>query len=132
MSSSLTANVAYTYTHALIVENPVDPTSVGLQLFGVPKNKASAMVTYAGPGGFKAAMRVRYQQEHASDPGHTLVEPSYTVWDLSASYRVSKRLEIFGNIENLFNLTYVASNNGFGPPQLGTPVSPFVGLRIRL
>ena len=132
MSSSVSANVAYTYTHSQIVENPVDPASVGLQLFGVPKNKASAIVTYAGPSGFKAATRVRYQQEHASDPGHTLVEPSYTVWDLSASYRVNKRLEVFGTIENLFNLTYVASNSGFGPPQLGTPFSPFAGLRMRL
>jgi hypothetical protein len=39
---------------------------------------------------------------------------------------------IFGNIENLFNLTYVASNSGFGQPQTGTPCSPFVGLRLRL
>jgi hypothetical protein len=53
------------YTHSQIVENPVDPGSVGQQLFGVPKNKASAMVAYAGPSGFKAAMRVRYQQAHA-------------------------------------------------------------------
>jgi outer membrane receptor protein involved in Fe transport len=128
----LSATVAYTYTHSEIVENPVDPGSVGLQLFGVPKNKASAMVAYAGPSGFRAAMRVRYQQEHAGDPGHTLLEPSYTVWDLSVAYRLSKHLEIFGNIENLFNLTYVASNNGFGPPQLGTPFSPFAGLRMRL
>jgi iron complex outermembrane receptor protein len=132
MSSFLSANVAYTYTHSQIVENPVDPGSVGLQLFGVPRNKASAMVTYARHAGFKAAMRVRYQQEHASDPGHTLVEPSYTVCDLSTSYRLSKRLEVFANIENLFNVTYVASNNGFGPPQLGTPFSPFAGLRMHL
>jgi outer membrane cobalamin receptor len=132
VNSSLSANVGYTYTHSQIVENPVDPGSVGQPLFGVPKNKASAMVMYASPSGFKAAMRVRYQQEHASDPGRTLVEPSYTVWDLSASYRVNKRLEIFGTIENLFSLTYIASNSGFGPPQLGTPVSPFLGLRMRL
>jgi outer membrane receptor protein involved in Fe transport len=132
MSRSLSANVAYTYTHSQIVENPVDPSSVGQQLFGVPKNKASAMVAYAGPSGFKAAMRVRYQQAHAGDPGHTLVEPSYIVWDLSVAYRLSKHLEMFGNIENLFNLTYVASDNGFGPSQLGTPFSPFVGLRMRL
>jgi iron complex outermembrane receptor protein len=124
--------VAYTYTHSQIVENPVDPGSVGLQLFGVPKHKASAMVTYAAPSGFNAAIRLRYQQEHASDPGHTLVEPSYTVFDLSLSYRLSKHLDVFGNIENLFNLSYVASNSGFGPPQLGTPFSPFVGLRMRL
>jgi outer membrane receptor protein involved in Fe transport len=132
VSPSVSANVAYTYTHSQIVENPVDPGSVGQQLFGVPKNKASAMVAYAGPSGFKAAMRVRYQQAHARDPGHTLVEPSYTVWDLSVAYRLNKHLEIFGNVENLFNVTYVASNNGFGPPQLGTPFSPFVGLRLRL
>jgi outer membrane cobalamin receptor len=105
---------------------------VGVQLFGVPKNKASAMVVYASPSGFKAAMRVRYQQEHASDPGHTLVEPAYTVWDLSVSYRVSKQLEIYGTLENLFDLTYVASNSGFGPPQRGTPFSPFAGVRMRL
>lgn len=132
MSSSTSANVAYTYTHSQIVENPVDPGSVGVQLFGVPKNKASAMVVYASPSGFKAAMRVRYQQEHASDPGHTLVEPAYTVWDLSVSYRVSKQLEIYGTLENLFDLTYVASNSGFGPPQRGTPFSPFAGVRMRL
>jgi outer membrane receptor protein involved in Fe transport len=54
------------------------------------------------------------------------------VWDLSVAYRLSKHLEIFGNIENLFNVIYVASNNGFGPPQPGTPFSPFVGLRMRL
>jgi outer membrane receptor protein involved in Fe transport len=132
VSPSLSANMAYTYTHSQIVQNPVDPGSVGQQLFGVPKNKASAMVAYAGPSGFKAAMRVRYQQAHAGDPGHTLVEPSYTVWDLSVAYRANKHLEVFGNIENLFNSTYVASNNGFGPPQLGTPFSPFLGLRMRL
>ena len=125
------ANVGYTYTSSVLVDNPLDPGSVGRQLFGVPYNKASATVAYTALSGFKATTRVRYQQGHASDPSYTLFEPTYTVWDLSLSYAFSKQVAVFANIENLFDRVYVADNSGFGPPQLGTPFSLFAGVRLR-
>jgi outer membrane receptor protein involved in Fe transport len=113
---------------AEITENAADPSSVGQQLNGLPKNRASASAQYKGDF-FKASARVRYAPGHFGATG--LSEDAYTVVDLSTSWTVHRTIEIYANIENLFDRRYVADNTGFTPPQLGTPRSVFVGLRAR-
>ena len=49
----------------------------------------------------------------------------YNVWSTGASWRVSRRLEVFGRIENLFDRDY---EEVFGFPALGR--GAMVGMRV--
>jgi outer membrane receptor protein involved in Fe transport len=129
IARTLSANVGYTFTIAEITDNPNDPASVGLQLAGVPRNRFGAGLAYDAPWGLKAAGRLRWVEKTYGDTLHTLPQDQYTVVDASLSYRVVKGTDLFLNVENILDKTYVADNNGFSPPQLGTPRTVFGGVR---
>ena len=118
----------YAYILAEITENSADPSSVGQQLNGLPKNRVSASALYKRDA-FRASARIRYAPEHFGATG--LSEDAYTIVDLSGGWNVRRNLELFVNVENLLDRRYIADNTGFTPPQLGTPRSLFVGLRAR-
>ena len=122
----------YNFADSVITENPLDPTTVGNQQGGVPRNQASASVSYTQPLGWQFFARLRWVQKFFSDNAQTLPVDEATVVDVSAAYRFTRRLELFGNIQNLFNNKYVADNSGFSPPLLGLPFSVFAGVRARL
>lgn len=113
---------------AEITENSADPSSVGQQLKGQPKNRLSASALYKG-NGFKSGARIRYASRHSSSTG--LYEDAYTIVDWSGSLDLSKNFELFANVENLLDRRYIGENTGFAPPQLGTPRSLSVGVRAR-
>jgi outer membrane cobalamin receptor len=132
MISGLSAAFSYTYAESEITSNDLDPLSVGKQIGGVPRNRASVGVTYVSPRGWRVTPQFRWVQSSFADNDHTLPVDSQRIVDLAASYSFSKALEVFVHIENLFNQHYIADNSGFNPPLRGTPFSAFVGARVRL
>jgi outer membrane receptor protein involved in Fe transport len=130
--SGLSAMFSYTYADSKITSNDLDPVSVGKQMGGVPRNRASVGVTYVSPRGWRITPQFRWIQSSFADNDHTLPVDAQRIVDLSASYSVSKALEVFMQIENLFNEHYIADNSGFNPPLRGTPFSAFVGARVHL
>ena len=74
-------------------------------------------------------MQGRWLSSSWSDNDHTLPIDSHVVIDLSARYPLVHGLEGFVQIENLLDRRYVADNSGFSPPQLGTPLTVFTGVR---
>jgi outer membrane receptor protein involved in Fe transport len=131
MVSGFSALFSYTYADSQITSNDLDPVSVGQQIGGVPRNRASVGVTYVSPRGWRVTPQFRWMQSSFADNDHTLPVDSQRVVDLSASYSFSKTLDAFIHIENLFNEHYIADNSGFNPPLRGTPFSAFVGARVR-
>jgi outer membrane receptor protein involved in Fe transport len=129
LTRALSANVGYTFTIAEITDNPNDPTVVGLQLAGVPRDRVSAGLAYAAPYGVKASARLRWLEKTYGDTLHTFPQDQHTVIDASLSVPVAKGTELFANVENLLDNTYIGDNNGFSPPQLGTPRTVFAGVR---
>jgi len=122
---------AYAYNDAKILENPADPTTAGHTEGGIPKQAASAQLLYDMRNGFKASTRVRYVQGYYTDNAGTLPIQSYAIVDLSVSYAATRTLELYANIENLFNRQFIAQNSGNATPTLGTPFTFLVGVRIK-
>jgi outer membrane receptor protein involved in Fe transport len=127
----LTANVGYAYANSRIVENDVDPLSVGNQQAGIPPHQVTAGLSYAHPIGFRVSTRMRWVAKSFGDNDHTLPIDSHAVVDLSLGYQVMKYLELYVDIQNLFNNQYIADNSGFNPPLRGTPITAFGGLRAK-
>jgi outer membrane receptor protein involved in Fe transport len=131
MAPAWNAIFAYAYNDAKILDNPEDPATVGNTEGGIPRNAGSAQVLY-GSGPWKASTRVRYVQGYFTDNAGTLPIDSYVVVDLAVSYALSRQVEIFATIENLFDRTYIAQNSGNATPSLGTPFTAMGGVRMRL
>jgi len=119
---------AYTHVNSRITENPLDPTTVGVQIDGVPKNAASIGVSYRRQLGWSGGVRARY-----TDTFTTLFKKrqldAVTVFDGYVAYGFNKIVSAFARVQNLFDKEYLADDSGFAPPQRGTPLSIFAGLR---
>ena len=125
------ASMSYTYSHSEIVENRVDPNSVGNQQAAVPLNQVSAALSYAHPSGWRASTRLRWVGQQWADNSHTLPIDPHVVVDASVAYAFSRHFEAFLDIQNLLDNSYIADNSGFNPPLLGTPFTAFGGLRVK-
>lgn len=123
------ANLGYTFAASTITDNPLDPASVGLQQAGVPRHKLAAGFTYATAAGWRVSPQLRWVSRTYGDNDHTLPVDAHFVVDLAASYPVTPKLEAFVQVENLFDNSYIADNNGFEPRRLGTPFSAMAGFR---
>jgi outer membrane receptor protein involved in Fe transport len=124
------ATLAYTYARSTIVESAFDPASVGKQQGGIPRRRASASLTYAAASGWRVTPQVRWVSKSWGDNDDTLPVDEHAIVDLAASYPLSRRLEAFIQVENLFDRGYIADNSGFDLPRLGTPFSAFAGVRL--
>ena len=124
--------IGYTYAASIITENEFDPASVGKQQGGIPRNRISASLTYTAPAGWRVIPQVRWLSKSWGDNDNTFPVDAHLVVDLAASYPVTRRLEAFVQIENLFDERYIADNSGFELPRIGTPFSALAGLRWSL
>lgn len=127
-----TLNAGYTYADSIITRSALDPASVGKQQGGLPRHKLSLGVTYEGPGGWRISPHIRWVSKSWGDNDNTLPVDAHVVADLAASYPITRKLEAYVQIENLFDRNYIADNSGFEAPRLGTPFTAFVGARYVL
>lgn len=132
LSPVLSATFGYTYADSVVTRNPEDPASIGVQQVGVPRNRASIGVDWTAPAGFKLSPRLRYVSRINGDADGNHGADPHLVADLAGSVPLTKRLETFVEIENLFGNHYIVSNNGTKPPLLGTPFTATAGVRLKL
>lgn len=128
----LKATFGYAYADSRIVENEFDPASVGNQVAGIPRQQASVGFTYLDPHAWRLSTRLRWLDESFGDNAHTLPIDSHFVVDASWAYKFAKSSEVFVDVQNLFDRSYIADNSGFNPPLSGTPFTVFAGVRIKL
>jgi outer membrane receptor protein involved in Fe transport len=131
ITSRWSAHLGYAYMDSHIVESELDPLSVGQQQAGVPRQQVDSAASYRAPVGFRASARLRWVDESWGDNDHTLPLPSHFVADASFACELAKEIEVFVDIQNLFDETYIVDNSGFNPPLYGTPRSAIAGLRAR-
>jgi outer membrane receptor protein involved in Fe transport len=131
LSPEWSTRFAYTFADSEVTENALDPASVGKQIGGVPKNRASVSLTYESAG-WRVTPQFRWLEKSFADNAHTLAVDEQSIVDLSVSYRLTDDVEAYVQVENLFDQDYIADNSGFNPPLRGTPLSAFFGLRVAL
>jgi outer membrane receptor protein involved in Fe transport len=132
VGAGFSTELTYTYADSHYTANPVDPTAVGERLEGVPLHNAGANLTYSAPSGWQATTILRYISKSYGDahPEDGLIQQAHFVVDVSGSYPLTRNVQGYVQVQNLFNRHYIA-NNGGGPPILGTPFEVMVGLRAR-
>jgi len=140
IGGGFSSTVGYTWAQSVYTSNPTDPLSVGQQLTDVPRNSASAAVTYESTRGWRISTDTRYvsatawtNAEHTNPgfPYQAAADPHFVV-DLDASYPINTRLTIYLQIENLLDRHYIVNPGPFNPPEYGTPFQVFFGARVSL
>ncbi len=96
----------------------------GKALARLPEQSGDVTVSVDPSGPFSGAVLVRYNGEEPNTNGTAL--DSWMRVDLSGSYDLNERVEIFGRVENLFDEEY-QQILGYGTPDL----SGYVGVRLR-
>lgn len=131
-SATLVGTLAYTYADSIVTRNPEDPASVGVQQPGIPRHRASASLDWTGPLGIRISPRVRYLSRTNGDPDALYRTDAHVIADIGASVAVRRALEVFGQIENLFDRRYIGTNDGFTAPLYGKPFTAMAGIRVKL
>jgi iron complex outermembrane receptor protein len=127
LSSAWSLTASYTYTDAVITDNPTDPSLNGKRQPGAPKNAVSFGLQYRAPWGLSAVLRGRYLSKQFTDAANTLPLDANTVCDLYLAYRLTHNSEVFFLAQNLFDEEYLASSFG---NQRGAPLQVLGGLRV--
>jgi outer membrane receptor protein involved in Fe transport len=141
IGAGFSADFGYTYADSTVQKNPLDPMSIGQQIIDVPRNTGSVGLTYQAKQGWRMSVQGRYVDRTAwASPDHT--DPGYPgrisadphfVTDLSGSYPVTRKLDLYVQVQNLFDRRYVVTSYSAPSPQAyGTPFRVFAGVRFKL
>ncbi|MEO0548309.1 MAG: TonB-dependent receptor [Pseudomonadota bacterium] len=96
----------------------------GNALVRLPEHSGDVTFSVDPDGPLSGALLVRYNGEEPNTDGTTL--DSWTRVDVTGSYDLNERVELFGRIENLFDEEY-QQILGYGTPDL----SGYIGVRLR-
>jgi vitamin B12 transporter len=117
---SLDLQVQYTYTST---DNLTANADARLPKW--PLNQWSAILSYQPIESVRANLEGRYVGQRYMDVNNLESVPSFYVWNVSASYDLSKTVQIYGRADNIFNRKYEEVLF------FGTPVrSVFGGVRV--
>jgi outer membrane receptor protein involved in Fe transport len=140
VGAGFSTTLGYTFADSVYKSNPTDPLSVGQQLQDVPRNTASAALTYESQHRWRASTDARWVSRTAwanaehTDPGfpYQASADAHFVVDLAGSYRVTDNAQLYMQIQNLLDRRYIVNPGPYNPPELGTPFEVFAGVRLSL
>jgi outer membrane receptor protein involved in Fe transport len=120
----------YVHESATVKENVTNPALVGNLLPEVPRNRGSVRVSYTNPRFATIAFDVQGFGAQFDDDLNTpsRLMPAYGTADITASRAISRNVDGFLGIQNMFNETYVVATL---PTTIGSPRLFNGGLRIR-
>lgn len=103
---SLDLMFQYTYT----ATNNLTPNAAGqvpdTRLAKWPLNQWSTIVSYQPIETLRANLEGRYVGNRYNFNGNQGLMPSFLVWNLSATYDVTKQIQVYTRVDNLFNEKY--------------------------
>jgi outer membrane receptor protein involved in Fe transport len=135
---------AYVFDIAKVHEAVPDITGASLEgkyLAEVPKHRASFQVTFGHPRFLNMSLESQFVGHQFDDdqnvarilpnvPDKTEIGlPAYNVTNLTASRTISRNLDIFAGVQNLFGTLYYV---GTMPTTIGTPRLVNGGIRVRI
>jgi iron complex outermembrane recepter protein len=127
---------AYVYNSATVREFETNPSLVGNFLPQVPRHRGTLQAFYSNPAVVSISVSLQATGRQFDDdqnvrtvPGETEPGlPGYALVDAIASRRVTRNVELFGAVQNLFNRDYVV---GTLPTTIGSPRMIQGGVRVR-
>jgi outer membrane receptor protein involved in Fe transport len=121
---------SYLFSDARVVDAPNQPALEDKRLAQVPEHSATLGLQYRNPAIVTASVLARYIGSQYEDDLNTLPLGSYIVVDLFASRAVTRWLEVFAAVENLFDTTYSVGRTSEGVVSIGAPRIVRGGLRL--
>jgi outer membrane receptor protein involved in Fe transport len=121
---------SYLFSDARVVDAPGQPALEGKRLAQVPEHNVTLAVQYRNPAIINVTAAARYIGTQYEDDLNTLPLGSYVVFDLFASRTVTRWLEVFAAVENLFDTTYSVGRTSEGVISIGAPRIVRGGLRL--
>jgi outer membrane cobalamin receptor len=121
---------SYLFSDARVVDAPGQPALEGNRLAQVPEHNATLAVQYRNPAILNVTATARYIGSQYEDDLNTLPLGSYVVFDLFASRAVTRWLELFAAVENVFDTTYSVGRTSEGVVSIGAPRIVRGGLRL--
>ena len=129
------ASAGYVFNRARITENPSDTSLVGKFLQQVPENRGSLSVSYAHPRFADVTLSALFVGHQFDDDQNVKAKtgeepglPAYGVVDLSALRAVSRNLDLFFTVQNMFDKEYWVQ---LQPTTIAAPRLVNVGFRVR-
>jgi vitamin B12 transporter len=114
----------YTYTNATN-RSPANP-NFGRQLARRPQHSVTALIDYRWPFGLETGATLTHVGGSFDNAANSVRIEGYVLADLRASFPVTKRIDIYGRVENLFDAQYEIV------PRFGTPGrAGYAGVRLR-
>lgn len=117
------ATVAYTFANSVVT----DADLAGKQLAQMPRQRASAMLTYDNPRLATLTGAIRYIDRQYTDASNTASLPAFTLIDAMAARKIKRGIAGFVGVENLLDRRYVGQ---YGIDTPGAPRTFRVGVRI--
>ena len=122
---------AYVYGQAKVTANPSNPLLIGKWLPQVPEHRGSVRLAYSNPKLVTATIGAQFVGAQFDDDQNTASRqlPKYALVDILASRALSRNLELFAGVQNLFDEEYFV---GTLPTTVGSPRLVTGGVRVRL
>ncbi len=107
LTEKLSTRIAYTYQDFRFDNDPVYGNN---RLAGAPEHTINAMAQYSFTEAFRAQVEVQWSPgKRPVDNMNTMYAPSYVVANLRASYDITERIRMYGEVRNVFDETYASS-----------------------
>jgi outer membrane receptor protein involved in Fe transport len=120
----------YLFADATVRLAPQDPTLVGLLIPQVPRHQFTLQTSYSNPRYLTAAFQFRASGAQFDDDRNQFSLARFAVFDVNASRRLGKFIEIFVAVQNLFDQRYAVARTPI--ETLGMPRMVRGGLRFNL
>jgi iron complex outermembrane receptor protein len=139
LPGGLEALLSYAYVKAEARSDVLDPNfslqiRKGDRLINIPAHSANAQIARdfaLGGTEVRLGAGVQHVGERLGETGTKFELPAYTLVRLFGSWRATDRVEVFGEVQNLFDETYYTNSFSALWVQPGTPRTGSVGVRLR-
>lgn len=109
LTEKMDMTLAFTHLDSTITKNRLNPALEGKTPVWVADKQASAWMNYYATPDLELSGGVRYVGKSQIDEANTDTVPSYTLFDVAASYRLNKTFRVGLTVSNLFDKRYVGA-----------------------
>jgi outer membrane receptor protein involved in Fe transport len=131
VSGDVQISAGYAYTAATVVSYPGNPGGVdlvGLDVAQVPRNVFTWEARYWNPSRLLLSVTGRFIGKQFDDDQNQFPLDGFYTMDLQVGRAVTRNVEVFGAVENLFNQRYQVARTP--TVNLGPPILFRVGVRL--
>jgi iron complex outermembrane recepter protein len=119
---------AYTFVDSRVADAPGQPQLVGNQLPQDPRHRASLSMSFDDPRLVTVNLQLRYLGAQYEDDLNTLKMGEALLVDLFATWHLTRFVDLFAAVENLFDKVYLVGRSGVDT--VGQPRFIHGGIRI--